>query len=132
MSNTDKRLKLVTRLGQIEEKITNLQAEYNDVATELASTFQSTEAPTNKGAKTIKTVAVKDGELGNKIVAFLQSNGGKDLAQLSAALGVEPKKIGLSLYHQQKKGRVFSDKGQYYAAATIMAAAAKTTTEGDN
>lgn len=131
--NTDRAIKLLTKLGAIDEKLGNLTRERDEVTAELTSIIgsqSSTTTAASKGAKTgTKPSTGTEGGLGpTKILPVLLSSPGLDLAGIAQKVGEKAQPIALALSHLVKKGLAYSDKGLYYPAVPVnLGAAAKAT-----
>jgi hypothetical protein len=130
MSNNEKVIKLVTKLGQLDDKIADLTVQRDQTCAEINQLIQKT-APQPTAAKTSPTTWSKktapSGEtLGSKIQQILDNiPTGQTLTDLASKLKVTPQQISLSIHHLKTAGKIFQN-GSVYVTATPMMVAAKT------
>lgn len=122
--DTDRVSRLVAKIGVVDEKISNLQAEKNECIQEVQALLGGVDGVSSVPARrTIPTSAISrvknKVKLMDRLEQFLQANGGRSLHDLASALGVEPKQIGLAAMHLGKSGRIMvdgsGDKVMYFA-----------------
>ncbi len=130
MSNADRITKLAQKLATIETKRDEYTAQYNDIVNEIASVLAG-EAVTAVNKAMSKTSKTKTGGLSEKILQTLTTTPGLVLQDIAKKLKIEPKRVGLALYHLTQKASVFSKEGRYFTATTLAVAAKSVPPEAD-
>lgn len=134
MINTDKIARLVSKVGVLEEKIENMQAERDGYVDQINQELGLSAGQASDGGR--KTTPARqrvkvEGKLGDRILGYLQSNGGQSLHKLASMFNVEPKQVGLAMMHLGKAGLAMIDQSgdnvMYYATKPIINPESNTT-----
>lgn len=119
--NTEKITKLLTRADALNERITNMQQERDELLEEAKALIDGT----TPAAKTTRTRNAGTQSLGATILEWLSDNPGSDLAAIGRGLKISTQKIGVSLFHLKNNDQVRKE-GDLYYPKVAMTAAAKT------